>query len=340
MSTRGTANLPDDATMDVAADWLGRLAGEPDTVDVEALRSWIAADPRHAYAMDLTERTWSALGNPVLWRRVLAEAARGTARGPLPRRDRSQPAEMTRPVSAARWVAAAAVLAAAIVLYRAESVATDHYESSQGERLDVQLSDGSRVRLNGSTQIAVRMLWRKRELLLLTGEAEFDVAHESYRPFTVAADRVVVHATGTDFAVRRDESTTAVVLVSGRVELRNARSSAIEAVLEPGQKASYEPGLPQGRAPTIRRVDPNDELAWRSGKIVFAGTFLGAAVREFARYSPATIRLATPDLEALQVSGIYRVNDFPSFLDNLTRAFPLTWQRQPDGTIQIARRKQ
>jgi transmembrane sensor len=331
-----TMPMPDDATLDEAAGWLLRLSDEAEAVDLDRLRAWLAADPSHARAMDLAEQTWSSLGDPVLWRRALNEAGRGRARRAPLVSVRTSAHPMRR---AARWAAAAAALFGAVLLYRAESVGYERYEAAQGDRLDVQLADGSRLRLNGSTQVDVRLLWRKRELVLHTGEAEFEVAHESVRPFTVAAGRVVVRATGTDFAVRRDATVTTVLLVSGRVELHNAQSDAIEAVLEPWQKATYLPALPQGRKPEVRRVDPGDELAWRAGKIVFNSTNLGTALREFARYTPVTFRLAAPDLDALQVSGIYRVNDLQSFLDNLTRVFPLTWQRVSDNSVVIARRR-
>src|SRR3546814_15209448 len=72
-----------------------------------------------------------------------------------------------------------------------------HHATATGEILRVPLRDGSAVTLNSNSEIAVDFDEGIRHVRLLRGEALFDVAKDSRRPFVVEADSTRVPSVAT-----------------------------------------------------------------------------------------------------------------------------------------------
>jgi transmembrane sensor len=319
-----TMDLPAEPVLQEAARWLERLRAAPrDRAEQSEFQAWLRADDAHVRAMEAIERGWLAAGM------LEGDASLRAAR-------RGRPVAVRRawrPAFAA--VACMLVAVVAVGVWQAETVEPVLYQTARGERHDVQLPDGSRLLLNSDTRLTVRDLWRARKIELQAGEAEFVVAHDPLRPFTVRTDQVVVRAVGTDFAVRRDDGSVSVTLVSGIVELRDPANDTVAARMAPDQQALIKPGKLN---PQFRNVKVADELAWRSGHVVFERTRLADALHAFARYTGSEPVLASPELAALEVSGRYRTTDLPAFLDGLAKIHPLRWVRQGNGDIVLSRR--
>ena len=182
-----------------AAAWITRLHGSSRSAEVEAgFREWLAADAGHAAAFE---------GMTEIWDTMPAVPA-----GQLPRVVVLPRSPVSRPwVRAAAAIALCAVIACAFVyLPRGLSYATE-----TGEQRIVNLDDGSRVSLNSGTRMAIRFADHERRIVLEEGEAYFEVAQDSRRPFVVVAGTHRVTALGTSFVVRYEGDRTAVVLVDG-----------------------------------------------------------------------------------------------------------------------------
>lgn len=317
--------------LDEAGRWFTLMAMHPRAAgDVAAFRRWLAADPRHAAAMRAVEQAWREAGAARDESSILAERARAVRLAKQP----------SRGLGALRLRPSFAVLALLLLLggglaWQDVAQPATIYRSPTAERMDVALRDGSRVRLDAGSELRVTYRWFARQIELAEGQAEFTVAHDRLRPFTVATDRVVVRALGTVFAVRRGEEGSSVVLESGSVELRDPAGQTAHSVLKPGQKASYD-----GDAvlPQIRSVNLSDELAWRQGQVVFDRMPLGRAVRTLAKYAAAQVSVPA-ELEALPVSGIFRAGDVAGFLNAMSRINPIAWAAAPDGTYRITRKE-
>ena len=68
-----------------------------------------------------------------------------------------------------------------------------------GEQKNITLADGSKLHLNTDSIVTVDFTENARNIVLLRGEAHFDVAHDTSRPFTVTAGNNTVTAVGTAF---------------------------------------------------------------------------------------------------------------------------------------------
>jgi transmembrane sensor len=217
-----------------ADEWLLKLqTAGPAQGHRDAFTDWLMQSPTHIEAYLAVSRAWHALAMPNQdqWsEEVLIAAARGDSGSGnvIPLREADRPRAFTeRPpglrLSMRRWAARVAVLslvavAAAWLLQGYRSSAND-IRTTVGEQRSVTLADGSVVFLNTNSELKVQWTKNERHIDLLRGEARFQVAKNSARPFVVATQEARVRAVGTVFNIRTGEATTQVAVLEGRVEV-------------------------------------------------------------------------------------------------------------------------
>ncbi|WP_337828496.1 FecR family protein [Pseudonocardia sp. TMWB2A] len=183
------------------------------------------------------------------------------------------------------------------------------YETAVGEQLAVTLDDGSHVALNTDTFIKPEFTREARVIEIKRGEALFDVAHDTSRPFIVRFGDDYVRATGTRFAVRIDRGKFEVSLIEGGVVAGRDGKPTTVRHLVPGERIR----LVDARAPLVDRPDLDSQLAWRSGEVVFDNVPLHAAIREMNRYSHTKLALADPAMGEQRLSGVFAVTNNSEF---------------------------
>jgi transmembrane sensor len=294
-----------------AADWFARLNRlSISTQALEDFQAW-RRDPRRDAAYERIEALWASAGrlqhHPDTARDVAAALSRGA-----PQRRLAAPW-----MRQARWglglaaVAATAALSLTFVLERGQG-----YTTGIGEQRLVSLQDGSRLRLDTDTQVKVRYSSAGRRVDLIRGQAFFDVAHDASRPFVVQAGDQAIRALGTRFDVRREGADVRVTLVAGAVEVRRDhqawRLSPGESLAAKGERV--EPPKP---------VDVSAATSWTSGRLVFRATPLREAAAEVNRYSTDKVVLESPELQEMQVSGVFDVGDTRAFVAAVSDLFNL-----------------
>lgn len=218
-------------------------------------------------------------------------------------------------------------------------VGTIPYSTRKGERRSFTLPDGSNITLNTDSAIAVAYTSERRAVWLKRGQALFEVARATNRPFVVEAAARHIIAVGTVFEVRLDSDKLKVLVVEGRVVVQPrdgvARAqSAPTATLTAGQELLAELGAPQ----RIQATDVSKELRWREGYVEFNNEPLGAAAREISRYTDRAV-VAEGNAAELRVSGIFRTGDSERFAKNVTEILPVSVHAQPSGALQIVMTK-
>jgi transmembrane sensor len=228
------------------AQILRYTSGECLPGEVNVVRAWIAADAdRSALAGDLlalresapAERGW----HTEQWVTRLQDALHSDlAAGP--RRVPTPPLKLVthlrvKPVwcRPSTWGIAAAMcgaVAIAFMTYRSvvapsrvhvrEPART--YATTAGQRADLRLSDGTRVRMAPGSKVRIADFGTARRDVYLEGEAYFDVVHDPARPFTVYAGNASARDIGTSFSVRSytEDRATRVVVREGEVALSGA----------------------------------------------------------------------------------------------------------------------
>src|SRR3546814_19320188 len=108
------------------------------------------------------------------------------------------------------------IVACGIGAYTWNAQRGDVYRTVSGERRLITLEDGSKISLDARSEVRVRYSKDARRLELLGGQARFDVAHDSRRPFSVRARDPLVIATGTAFTNDMVGSTERKRVVKGQ----------------------------------------------------------------------------------------------------------------------------
>ena len=113
----------------------------------------------------------------------------------------------------------------------------EEVSTSKGQKLDIELIDGTRIRLNANSKITYPETFTEsiREVTL-EGEAYFDVARDATRPFIVRTQFANTQVLGTSFNIHTSAEAVAVTLVEGKVNVSVPNGPS--ALLSPNQQAS------------------------------------------------------------------------------------------------------
>ena len=192
------------------------------------------------------------------------------------------------------------------------------FAAPQGQQTQVQLPDGSLLRLDTSTQLDVALYAQRREVRLAQGQAMFQVQGDAARPFDVLAGPVRITVVGTRFAVRYTPGMAGydgvrVAVEEGRVQV--AAPGAAPVLLKAGQQVVTDAA---GTLGPVVAVPPSGIAPWRAHRVSFDDTPLAQALAELGRYGPTGITLQDPQLGALRLTGTFD----PRHLDNFVRALP------------------
>jgi transmembrane sensor len=148
-----------------------------------------------------------------------------------------------------------------------------YYQTGYGESQLVQLEDGSIVKLNANSSFHTRKHWPadQSRLVWLDGEAFFQVIHtRNHLPFQVITDEVTVEALGTAFNVWQRGEKAKVVLQTGKVEVSRANQAEM-IIMQPGELVEVEH---QSLKLRPQKVNTDEYLSWKDGKLVFKETTL------------------------------------------------------------------
>lgn len=326
-----------------AARWFARMHDDERTpADEVRFKEWLAQDPVNERAYQRLKGLWGALESTRDVAPIRAARARALE-------DSQQSAHLLHTAARRRgaWLIAAAVVAAVGVIAIQSSLPRDVvYRTAIGDRRTIQLSDGSQLTLNTDTVATVRYRLTSRTVELERGQALFDVAHSSLRPFLVDGGRGVIRAIGTRFEVYRHADELQVTLLQGRIEVTptigsqpvDAEASAsggsrpARMQLTAGQKTSLSPS---GIAP-LTKVNVPVATAWLDGKLVLNDIPLQEAVAEINRYSTRKIYVLDAALADLRVSGVFRTDRADAFIAAVSKSLPVVVQPAADGALLIA----
>ena len=206
-----------------------------------------------------------------------------------------------------RTLAAASVVLAAALAYgtlvdrvpKARALATDKntYVTGAGERSDLLLADGTRVRLAPGSQVRVAAdFGTARRDVYLDGEGYFEVVHDESRPFTVYAGNTSVRDIGTAFSVRSYAADSSVQVVVREGEVAVAGVGRLRAG-DMGRVSST------GESTVRRAVDVESQLSWTSGRLIYDDAPLDAVLEDLHRWYGADVELADTAIAHLPFTG-------------------------------------
>lgn len=286
-----------------AADWVFRNR-EPgqSAADKAAFQQWIAYDRENCRAYEAAER-------------LLGDAHKAIKSDPNLRDFDVKPSNVAKPL--AGTILSLALLGSLFFLMNGPLYLQADLMSGAGEMPVVTLSDGSTVQLNASSAVAYDYDNRRRTIRLLRGQAFFEVAKDSNRPFVVEVGDAQVTALGTAFDIRMGSDETDVTVTESTVLLAAGKVGHEGVRVTQGQQAVLN--NTSGEA-DIRAVDGLMALAWRRGQLAVDNAPLSFVVEEMNRHFSGQIMLVGDGVATRRVSGVISVADTDAALSFIEQA--------------------
>ena len=197
------------------------------------------------------------------------------------------------------------------------------YSTEIGEHRCVDLADNSHIDLNTNTRVSVRMSLLGRKVDLIQGEAQFEVSHNPFRPFTVTVGDLNIRDIGTVFNVRKQVQGAIVSVLEGEVELNNGRNVSNESLVA-GNQRNYTEHSGLG---ILQKVEPEKISAWINGHLVFTRASLSDVIVELERYHNVHFIFYDKNLAKETLSGTFNSSDLNPFLHALETMLPIQVKR-------------
>ncbi len=172
-----------------------------------------------------------------------------------------------------------------------------------GRRVELTLSDGTRLVANSRTRVLYPEEFKGRERRIYSnGEVYLEVARDTRHPFIVESDDFEVRVLGTKFDVANtSDSTARVVLVEGSVELSTAEDRVR---MRPNDMADLE----NGALASLSEVDASEYTLWVDGLLSLKGMPLSELTRRLNDYYGVVID-CDPAISNVKVYGKLDLHD-------------------------------
>ncbi|WAG81357.1 FecR domain-containing protein [Metapseudomonas furukawaii] len=211
------------------------------------------------------------------------------------------------------------------------SYRSERYGSAPGQVQNIALADGSSLTLDGGSQVNVSWHLRSRRVELLAGQALFDVAPATFRPFYTLAGSTEITVVGTRYNVSRVAEQVRVTVEEGKVAVRGQTN---ELLLTRGQQVLVH----DGELGNPAQVDAEALSGWIGGRVVFDRTPLVEVLDTLRRQRNIVVHLDDPDLARLPVSGTFDSAKLDALLALLPKILPLELHTAADGSLSLSRR--
>lgn len=201
-----------------------------------------------------------------------------------------------------------------------------------GQCVNVTLPDGSNIWLNAQTTIQYPVSFNKgNRQVKLDGEAYFDVAKDSKRPFIVNTKECSVEVLGTKFNIdaysSRDKFETVLMEGSVKVSMLDDPTQAVS--LKPNNKVYRS----NGKLLT-QKVSNYERYRWKEGLICFVDEPFKVVMEDFEKFYGLTIVVNNQKVTQYLYTGKFKQTDGVDYaLSLLQKNIHFTYQRDRENHI-------
>ena len=223
-----------------------------------------------------------------------------------------------------------------------------------GSKTKIILPDGTSVWLNAGSRFSYPARFHGKErVVLLEGEAYFDVVTMPRKPFHVKTGDVTVKALGTTFNVKAyaDDGITETTLIEGELVISKAGNET-EIRLKPNEKITIigntskhdikeilqytmkdadelqEETIKKIQSKKIileKQVDPKPVYSWKDSNWIISGETLASLAVKLERRYDVTIDFKSEDLKRMKFSGTLRDESVEQVLTYMSRVSDLKY---------------
>ncbi|WP_461791372.1 FecR family protein [Pedobacter sp.] len=202
------------------------------------------------------------------------------------------------------------------LIYQDQAPGSDEVQNNvvsipRGGEYQLQLPDGTKVRLNAATKIEypTRFTGAERRVVL-TGEAYFEVTKDAKHPFIVETADQQIKVLGTHFNVNTYQADrTITTLEEGSVRVSSLRGTKQSQTISPGQQSVlFNGGL------EVSSADMESALAWKNGMLFFRDAPLQTVLAEVSRWYDVDIQYNGKPTQELFTGSVARTSNLSAML--------------------------
>lgn len=186
-------------------------------------------------------------------------------------------------------------------IYATKIAGTQMMEAGM-EPMEILLEDGTQVVLNRESKIRYSKNFGDGERqVTLKGEAWFDVARDSLRPFVIDAGRAMVEVLGTSFNVNAyaENPIVEITVESGVVAVTAKEDQEEQLILRAGNSGSYNPS--SHKLQLQAAYNPNN-LSWKTRELFFEDSPLQEVADLIGKVYNVSILIPGEDLAACPIT--------------------------------------
>lgn len=197
--------------------------------------------------------------------------------------------------------------------------------TKRGSKSSIKLPDGTFVRLNTDSRLTyLNFTAGKNREVTLIGEAYFDVAHDSSRPFIIHTGKINIKVLGTSFNVRNypQDKELETSLIKGKIEVSLESRPEDIITLKPTEKliiakvqdelatatkvkSSIENKVVLTSITYLRHDSLVAETSWLNDKMVFVNQPLDKIAIELERKYAITISFKDEKVKKYRYTGVF-----------------------------------
>ncbi|TRX60149.1 DUF4974 domain-containing protein [Fulvivirga sp. M361] len=173
----------------------------------------------------------------------------------------------------------------------------------KGQKMVVQLPDGSKVMLNAESELTYSTHFKTKRSVTLKGEAFFEVTKDKNSPFTVHSGDIMTKVLGTSFNVRSypEDTENSIAVVTGKVEVSDKQGN--QALLVPNVRGVF---TLEDNQLLIEPFSVNKEIGWKDGVIHFEDTPLPQVIATLERWYGVSFIVKDRSLLFGKYTGTYK----------------------------------
>lgn len=175
----------------------------------------------------------------------------------------------------------------------------------QGQRVQLSLSDGTKVWLNAKTKMEYPQSFKmtSQRIVKVDGEAYFEVSKNKEKPFIVKTAKGDVEVLGTKFYINAYTETEIfeTALIEGKVKVRTANE---DMMLYPEDKAVLQNGVI-----TRKHIDDMESYRWRDGLYCFKDLSFDDVLKQFEIYYDVRFVKENQQIANPKLNGKFRLID-------------------------------
>jgi ferric-dicitrate binding protein FerR (iron transport regulator) len=295
------------------------FSGQATEEETATVNKWIEADKANEADYRLLEKLWQTSNEqePITFD---TEKALQSVTAQI---DAAEPThKKARVFSLQRAVAVAAMLLITLTIWW---IAGNNNKVNVVQALtnvkEVQLQDGSKIYLRkGSVlQYPDRFEGNKRAVTL-TGEAFFEITHDTRKPFIIAARKTEVMVVGTSFSVIAGIDSVEVIVKTGKVAFSYIENKHINTFVTAGERALYS------HEHLTKGINTDENFnAWQSKQLVFKNASLAYVIATISDYYKVQIdcnKIDLPEMANTTVTMSFNDQTLTSVLHELSLITP------------------